>query len=491
MRKVFLDDLPRMNGYNGKRIDWKKSVGCEVKFIYDGIEGEIKIINSKKDKKWFIFVLYDHEEFKINANDFSKAGISRIIGKRSKNFKIKIGQRFEDSKRDIVVIDREYRERINRKSEKGKIYTQKTKWYKYRCNKCGWSDGWMEETNLINNGCAFCANKVIVEGVNDIPTTHPWMVKYFQGGYDEAKKYTYQSNRKINVICPDCGRISDRKIPICNLYNQGFSCICSDGFSFGHKFVYNMLLQLEKDFNPNVRFDWCVFEDLNKKGRFGEYDFVLEEYKIIIEVDGDFHRNDNLMNGQTKEYSKHVDDMKDKLANKNGYEVIRIKYYDEKKEEFRDSIKNSKLSYKFNLNNIIWEECFEFALSNISKIVADYWNNRQEGETTMDLEKKFGICSDTIRQYLKGWAKVGYCNYDSREESMNKYLKASKSNVERCSKSVSIYNNGVLMGTYRSINELERKSHGDLGCHLQRANICKVLKGKRPHHKGFTFKYVE
>ena len=36
MREVFLDELPK----RGKYINWKESIGCKVKFIYDDIEDE-------------------------------------------------------------------------------------------------------------------------------------------------------------------------------------------------------------------------------------------------------------------------------------------------------------------------------------------------------------------------------------------------------------------------------------------------------------------
>ena len=38
------------------------------------------------------------------------------------------------------------------------------------------------------------------------------MVKYFQGGIDEARRYTYNSRQKIYPICPDCGRVKDKDI---------------------------------------------------------------------------------------------------------------------------------------------------------------------------------------------------------------------------------------------------------------------------------------
>lgn len=45
------------------------------------------------------------------------------------------------------------------------------------------------------------SSKPIVR-VNDIPTTSPWMIPYFQGGEEEAKKYKNQSHQKITPICP-------------------------------------------------------------------------------------------------------------------------------------------------------------------------------------------------------------------------------------------------------------------------------------------------
>lgn len=422
MRKVFLDDLPRW-GEHGKAkkgtINWRQSVGCKVKFIYDDIKGEIEIVNYA-----------------------------------SKHISIKYKECVVKTKTDSLL--------------RGKIGQA-----------------------LHYAGDIKIGGQKAIEYVNDITTTNPELVKYFQGGYNEAKLYTYQSNVAIKLVCPDCGRISHKKIKICNLYNQGFNCICQDNFSSGHKFMYNLLSQLKVKFNSNVRFDWCVFEDCYKNKRFGEYDFVLKEYKTIIEVDGDFHRIDNKMNGRTKEYSKIIDDIKDKLAIKNGYEIIRINYYDEKKEQFKDNIQNSILSQKFNLDYINWNECLEFSLSNISKKVADYWNNKKPYETTKDLSDVFGICRHTLIQYLKCWAEIGYCDYDAETESKRKYLKVAKANIERCCKPIKVYKDGVFIGQFSSLSDLERESLKKLSCKLQTSNISRVLKGERPHHKGYTFQYIE
>lgn len=51
----------------------------------------------------------------------------------------------------------------------------------------------------------------MIEGVNDITTTDPWMIPFFINK-ELAKEY-YHGNRKdkINLVCPDCGRIKKEK----------------------------------------------------------------------------------------------------------------------------------------------------------------------------------------------------------------------------------------------------------------------------------------
>ena len=129
-------------------------------------------------------------------------------------YKYDIGEIIKDDKRDITIIGREVRVK---KTSKRNYYDR---WYKYHCNKCG-NEDWLEQDKLRNRkqGCNVCclgSNKV-TEGINDIPTVAPWMVKYFQGGSNEAKNYSIGSNKKINPICPICGEIRKNPISINNM----------------------------------------------------------------------------------------------------------------------------------------------------------------------------------------------------------------------------------------------------------------------------------
>lgn len=422
MRKVFLDDLPRQNGYNGKRIDWDECIGLEVKFIYDDIIGEVEIL--RYQKKGLLTIRYNNKYFKITSSNFMKCKLGGM---------------------------------------------------------------------LHESGDILCPGKGSVEGVNDIPTTNPEMIKYFQGGYNEAKLYTYQSNKKIQPICPICNTVSNKLIPICNLYNQnGFRCDCGDGFSVGHKIIHSILLQNNVSFISNARAKWCEFKNkYNNKMYKGEYDFLIENMKIIIEVDGEFHRNDNKMNGQTKEESQYIDSQKDILAKNNGFIVIRIPYNDKNIDEYISEILKSELKNIVNINNDIIIKALEFSSSSLSKIVATYWNNKRDEETTASVTTKFGINRTTVSKYLKYWTKIGYCNYNPNYEFDRRYEVAKDKNRVRDSKRVKVFNlDEELLTVCYSISDLERESEAIFGVVLQKSNIIKVLKGIRKHHKGFVFEYA-
>ena len=100
MRKVFLEDLPRQDGYNGKRIDWKNSIGYKVPFIYDDIDGEVEIVGI--NKKYILIKYLEKDIFKIFVGDFSSCKLGKLLGKYTKDFKIEIGTLFKDNKRDLI-----------------------------------------------------------------------------------------------------------------------------------------------------------------------------------------------------------------------------------------------------------------------------------------------------------------------------------------------------------------------------------------------------
>lgn len=344
------------------------------------------------------------------------------------------------------------------------------------------------ETALRNGtSCSCCCTppQITVTNINSMWKTDYWMIEL---GVDEefAKKCTRSSGLKVRVICPDCGREAYKKPN--NIYKRkSISCSCGDGFSFGHKYVFNLLTQLQLESEQNKTFDWCNYPDYKDDSKIskGEYDFVIENKKLIIEVDGAFHRTNNKMSGQIKEHSKYLDDMKDKLAKENGYKVIRIS----DDGNIKDNILNSKLNILFNLSKIDWLKCEIGGLSNISKKVCDMWNS---GKYTncLELSKLNNVGTTTINNWLHAWVKLGLCTYNGEEVMNETYKNSGKRFKEKYSKRVEIFKDGISLGIFESCTELERQSIGLFGVKLSQPKIGMVSNGVRSHHKGYTFKYV-
>lgn len=481
MRKVLLDELPKRN----RKINWKKSIGCKIKFIYNDIEGEIKIVNYEvKEQKLYIKYL-DTPIFEISTNGFQRCAFGDLLGIITNKFKIEIGQIFKDNKRDLIIIDRKY---IKSPYKKNTFL----KYYKYKCNKCGFECGghyrngenheehWIEESNLLQGkGCAVCCSppQIVVQGINDIATTNPKLGNLLWDKNDKYK-YTKNSNQKVNWKCPDCDEIIKNK-KISNINKEGLSCPkCGDKLPYPEKFVFNFLQQLNIDFTYQYNPEWI------KPKRYDFY-FELNRQRYIVETDGDWHNKDNNISGQTKEDSKYIDDMKNKLAREHNIEVIRIDCKKSELEWIKEYILHSKLNNLFDLSKIDWLQCHKFACNNLVKKVCNLWNN--EVYSTKKISEIMKLNRTTIIKYLKQGSKIwDWCDYDPKEES----FKASRKSGKMNGKLVEIYKDGISLGKFESCAELERQSEELFGFKLLQSKISNVCNSKRKTHKGFTFKYI-
>jgi len=480
LKKVYLEELPRRGE---KQIDWNNSIGQKIKFIYDDIEGEIKVVNYEKNNNLLHLKYLNDDIFYIKTSHFYKCSIGKLIGKRTIEFKAEIGQVFKDKKRDIIIVGREYRQRI-----KNTGYIEKEKYYQYKCNKCGWSDNrsWIIESSLFHGiGCSCCsiAPKTLVQGINDITTSAPWMVKFFQGGYDEAKLYTKSNGHKIIPICPDCGKVKEKPIAISHIYNdKSIGCSCGDNYSYPNKFMLNLLEQLNIEFESEYNPEWI------KPKRFDFY-FKLNDKEYIVEMDGGLgHGEKNRLNGQSAKDSQAIDNMKDMKADEHGIKVIRI---DSKKSEL-EYIKNNiiiKLNNILKLNKIDWLQCEEFALRNLVKVACNYKKENND-LTTKDIGKLMKVDRSTIWSYLKKGSKLGWCDYNPKEETDRNNLKAGSRNRIHSSKPVEIFKDNMSLGKFESSAELERQSEKLFGVKLGNTAISSVCLNKYKYHKGYTFMFI-
>ena len=409
---------------------------------------------------------------------------------RKSDFKYNIG----DIENGYIITNRE-----RRKGNDGRVY----KCYKYKCLNCGFNCGehyslkrkeyvpeyWIIEGNIKKgNGCACCKNNnIVVRNINDLNTTSPDIAKYLKNKND-GYLYTKGTGAKLDFVCPDCGNIV-KKSPY-DVERYGVTCICGDGFSYGHKYVCSVLKQNNIQFIDNVTPEWCRFKKYNSdKTRSGEYDFVIEELKIIIEVDGGFHRRDNNMNGQTKEESQYVDKMKDELAKENGYKIIRVHYNDDKF-KIKDSILHTDIVKIINIENTDWVKCEEFAIKNLAKEACSLWNENKDNPyfTVSDVSSIMGKSRNCVLEWLKIGARIGWCDYDPKEENRRSGKRSGYILSQKLNAKIRIKNNGIVIDcdSFKDFIRLDLKNN-KLKSLPKLVSVC----DKRETFYGYTFEYCD
>ena len=216
MREMFLHDMIRIKS----RIDWKSNIGKSVKFIYDDIKGEVEIVDYDGVNVSIRYL--DKPIYKINRGHFIKCTLGKYLDKCSDTFKYSIQQTIKDDKRNITIIDKEYRNKIVKSG-----YTYKQKWYKYICSKCG-NKAWIIESRITGSGgCNACCTgrKTPTLGINTIWDKARWMVA-LGVSEEDAKTHTRSSEDKIIVVCPVC-KIT-KKIIIGDMYKRhSIGCKCN------------------------------------------------------------------------------------------------------------------------------------------------------------------------------------------------------------------------------------------------------------------------
>lgn len=243
---------------------------------------------------------------------------------------------------------------------------------------------------------------------NAIMTTHPELVKYFVNKED-TYKYSYGSQEKVDVICPNCRHI--KNMYISSLLKNGFSCPkCGDGRSYPEKFMFNVLEQLYLEFETQLSkttFIWC---DKYK------YDFYIIKINGICETNGIQHYEE-FNRGLSLKENQENDKMKLGLALSNSiknYIVIDCRHSN--LDWIKNNIMDSELPHLLNFKeeDIDWLKCHEYACNSLVKVVCDYWN---EGiNNVLLISKKLKLSRSTITKYLKQGVKLGWCNYDPKEE---------------------------------------------------------------------------
>lgn len=477
---INLEDLVKYEdgAYKGK-VNWETSRGKIINGMYKGIKFEFEIINYIKEKQ-VVEVKYLDKKYIVYTSSLLGLNLNYILGITMKEYRFNCG----DFINGLEILGTTRKEN----NLKGKKTTIKA--YTVKCVKCGYEDIISESNLQSGDSCKCCKNKVAILGKNTIWDTDKFMIPIV--GEEIAKTHVHGSSKYVDVTCPNCGMKSNKKRQINHIYqDKGISCICKDSITYPEKFIFKLLNIIGIDF---------IYQLTSKKAKWVKnkrYDFYfsMNGEEFIIEANGEQHPNTKYYNERSFEKSKinqqKNDEYKKELALGNrikeeNYIVIDCSLSD--REFIKGEILESRLSRIFDLRNVNWNECEEFAVTSLLKMVCDYWNIKNEYETTSNLAEVFKLDRSTIRDYLKRGSGIGLCSYDAESE---KKRGNDKSHINARRK-VSVYDNyNNYIDTFESITHLVKVSLDKFGVKFDGGAITHTCKGEQKTHKGFTFKYVD
>jgi very-short-patch-repair endonuclease len=194
----------------------------------------------------------------------------------------------------------------------------------FNCDKC--SHNFKNRLASINDGvwCSYCSNSMLCDNNN---CSHCFSKSF--ASHEKSKYWNYEKNNNINprelfkncnnkywFSCDKCNHSFNIRL---NSVNRGSFCpIC---INKTEKIVYEFLLENNFNIIKEATFNWCKN---NKTNNFYRFDFVIESFKLIIEIDGRQHFEEVKHFKNDFKENQEKDKYKMEQAKKNGYSIIRI-----------------------------------------------------------------------------------------------------------------------------------------------------------------------
>lgn len=429
-----------------------------MNFRYNDISGKLFIKNIDPLNNKRMIVEFNGRSSSINKNNILSGIFLNLIINPKLIQQYSIGDVIKTKRSPFKLKIINYGVRTNNGKEEI-IYT-------CMCLNCG--KIFQRSQNVLKeHGCPYrCLS------VENITQSAPWMISYFQGGYDEAKMYTKTSKEKICPKCPICGRIQETPIRISTLYQNGMKCICNRNISFPERFICNILdqLQIHYIFQPTTK--QLEFEDSNKR-----YDFYVPDFSMIIEVHGEQHYKK--VKRWVRSYNQQEkDENKKQIALSNGIKnYIEIDCRNSTIKWIKNSVMNSSLPslFSFKEEDINWLECAHYNKESIIKLICDDYTNNYL--TIKQLCEKYNLGKTSIARYLKIGNEYGWCIF-------NKQINTNFCPIE-------VLKDGTHVAYFKSIADAERRSKSIIGTKLIANHVIFAMNGKWSHYLDYTYKKVE
>ena len=199
------------------------------------------------------------------------------------------------------------------------VFKNSHKKYLFNCDKCNHLfDMPLSSVSSKNAWCNYCANRKMCYEQNCVICFNKSFASHEKSNFwsdknvIESRKVFKKSAVKYWFKCNKCS--NDFESKVCHVSDGSWCPKCR--YKTEDK-LHKILLELYPTIKDQYKADWC------KNIKHLPFDFVLEEYKIIIELDGESHFK-QVAKWKTFEHNRARDLYKMKCAQENGFSMIRI-----------------------------------------------------------------------------------------------------------------------------------------------------------------------
>jgi very-short-patch-repair endonuclease len=190
--------------------------------------------------------------------------------------------------------------------------------FKFNCDKCFHNfEMNLKCITVKGQWCPYCSHQKLCENKEckmcwDNSFASVERSKYLYDKLINPRKLFKSTNKKFDFICDDC----NKTFP-CQLSHITKGVWCSFCVNKTEKILFDKLIEKYNNLKRQFKVEWC------KNINYLPFDFVIEERKIIIELDGKQHF-EQIPNWLCPKKTREIDNYKIKCANENGFSIIRI-----------------------------------------------------------------------------------------------------------------------------------------------------------------------
>lgn len=266
-----------------------------------------------------------------------------------------------------ILCDTESCEKCHEKSfnshEKAKFWSKKNEgmprqFFKgspvkfwFTCNVCNHDfDMSLGHITCENKWCPYCGNVRLCnsescENCHNRSFANNDMAQFWSKKNVESPRMVFRSSGKKYIF--DCFLCGNEYETTPNNIVDGKWCNCTINKTETKLYDYLKTMYNDIIIEKQKRFDWC------KRQKNLPFDFCMEQYKLIIELDGDQHFDRQISNWDSPEVTREGDKYKMIQAKNHGYSIIRITQHDvwRDKNDWRKSLNDAVVRVKANVGN--------------------------------------------------------------------------------------------------------------------------------------------